>query len=69
MADVAIIPHLKSEQTDNSSPNKLYEYMYLMKPIVASNCNSVKRIVEEGQSGIIYQHESPRDLADKLTSM
>ncbi|MFO7896195.1 MAG: glycosyltransferase, partial [Candidatus Cloacimonadales bacterium] len=27
-SDIALIPHLRSEQTDNSSPNKLYQYAW-----------------------------------------
>ncbi len=60
-SDIALIPHLKSEQTDCSSPNKLYQYIYARKPILTSNCNSLMRIVEETKSGISYIHNSPED--------
>ncbi|MDQ1297135.1 MAG: hypothetical protein QG611_1114, partial [Bacteroidota bacterium] len=36
-ADAAIIPHLRTENNDASSPNKLYQYMYLNKPIISSD--------------------------------
>lgn len=62
-ADIALIPHLKSEQTDCSSPNKLYQYIYARKPILTSNCNSLMRIVEETKSGISYTHDSPEDFS------
>lgn len=68
-SDVALIPHLKSEQTDNSSPNKLYEYMLVNKPILASNCNSVQRIVEGEKIGITYEHDNPNDFAQKLSQL
>lgn len=60
-SDIALIPHLKSEQTDCSSPNKLYQYIYAKKPILTSNCNSLVRIIEETKSGISYIHNSPED--------
>jgi glycosyltransferase involved in cell wall biosynthesis len=60
-ADIALIPHLKSEQTDCSSPNKLYQYIYAKKPILTSNCNSLVRVVNETKSGISYIHNSPED--------
>ncbi len=60
-SDIALIPHLKSEQTDCSSPNKLYQYIYAQKPILTSNCDSLVRMVSETKSGISYQHNSPED--------
>jgi glycosyltransferase involved in cell wall biosynthesis len=68
-SDIALIPHLKSEQTDNSSPNKLFQYMYFGKPILASNCSSIQRILAETQTGISYQNDSANDFADKLESL
>jgi glycosyltransferase involved in cell wall biosynthesis len=65
-SDIALIPHLKSEQTDNSSPNKLYQYMYFGKPILASNCNSIERVINETKTGIVYRNDQPNDFADKL---
>jgi glycosyltransferase involved in cell wall biosynthesis len=68
-SDIALIPHLKSEQTDNSSPNKLFQYMYFSKPILSSNCSSIERILNETGTGIVYTHDSPSDFAKKLGYM
>jgi len=54
VSDIAMIPHLLSEQTDNSSPNKLFQYAYMKKPIISSDCKSLKRVILEMQAGIIY---------------
>jgi glycosyltransferase involved in cell wall biosynthesis len=62
-ADVAIIPHLRTDNNDASSPNKLYQYMYLNKPIISSDCTSLKRIISETKTGFIYRNDSPEDLA------
>ena len=48
-SDAAIIPHIRTENNDASSPNKLYQYMYLNKPIISSDCTSLKRIINETQ--------------------
>ncbi|MDA3866837.1 MAG: glycosyltransferase [Salinivirgaceae bacterium] len=66
-SDIALIPHLKSEQTDNSSPNKLYEYMLSNKPILTSNCKSVQRVVETEKIGVTYEHDNPDDFVNKLS--
>jgi glycosyltransferase involved in cell wall biosynthesis len=65
-SDIGLIPHVKSEQSDNSSPNKLYEYMAAGLPVLASNCNSVKRVTEETGSGKTYIWNSPEDFASKI---
>ena len=65
-ADVCVIPHLKSPQTDNSSPNKLFLYMLFKKPIVASNCRSIQKIVKENACGLIFESGNEAQLADKI---
>ena len=65
-SDIALIPHLRSEQTDNSSPNKLYEYMAAGIPVLASNCISVKRIIDETGCGLTYDFDSPENFASKI---
>lgn len=68
-SDIALIPHLKSEQTDCSSPNKIFQYAYANKPTVCSNCNSLERLIREWNNGVIYKHDSPEDLSEKLLNL
>ena len=68
-ADVALIPHLKTSHTDSTIPHKLFQYMFANKPIIASNCIPLERIVSETNSGIIFKSGSPGDLADKLLAL
>lgn len=68
-SDVALIPHLRSEQTNCSSPNKLYQYIYAGKPILTSNCTSLERLVKETQSGLSYQHDSPESFKTALLDL
>jgi len=64
--DIALIPHVRSEQSDNSSPNKLYEYMSVGLPVMVSNCTSVERVVKETGVGFSYIHDSPADFKEQL---
>ncbi len=64
-ADIAIIPYIRTVQTDCSSPNKLFQYMYAKKPILSSNCTSIERILKETEGGICYHHNDPADFANK----
>jgi glycosyltransferase involved in cell wall biosynthesis len=68
-AHIAIIPYLRTVQTDCSSPNKLFQYMYAGKPILASNCTSVKRILDETKSGLCYEHNIPHDFSAKAIEL
>jgi glycosyltransferase involved in cell wall biosynthesis len=65
-ADIGLIPHIRSEQSDNSSPNKLFEYMAAGLPVLASDCVSVKRVIEETNTGATYVFDSPSDFADSV---
>ncbi len=68
-ADAAIIPHLRTDNNDASSPNKLYQYMYLGKPVISSDCLSLKRILNETNAGFIYRNDSAVELADLLEKL
>jgi glycosyltransferase involved in cell wall biosynthesis len=62
-SDLGLIPHIRSEQSDNSSPNKLFEYMAAGLPVLASDCISVKRVITETNTGMTYVFDSPSDFA------
>ncbi|MBD3341832.1 MAG: glycosyltransferase [Candidatus Lokiarchaeota archaeon] len=65
-SDVCAIPHLKSVHTDNTLPHKLCQYMYMKKPVIVSDCDPLRRIVEECKCGLVYTNSNPDDLAEKL---
>jgi glycosyltransferase involved in cell wall biosynthesis len=67
ISDICVIPHRRSPQTDNSSPNKLFQYLYFKKPVIASNCNSVEKLIHSENCGLIYHDSSPEELAARMT--
>jgi glycosyltransferase involved in cell wall biosynthesis len=68
-ADYTLIPHLRSDHTDSTIPHKLFQYMYAGKPIIASDCKPIKRIVNETDSGYIYTSDQPEELAKVLQQL
>jgi glycosyltransferase involved in cell wall biosynthesis len=68
-ADFGLIPHIRSEQSDNSSPNKLFEYMAAGLPVLASNCTSVKRVLDNTQAGLTYVYDSSSDFSNVVRSL
>lgn len=53
-SDFALIPHLKTEHTDSTIPHKLFQYMYAQKPVIASNCLPIERILLETGAGLVF---------------
>jgi len=69
IADITVIPHLKSDHTDSTIPHKLFQYMYAHKPVIASDCMPIKRIITETSSGYIYPYNDAQALANILAGL
>jgi len=54
-ADVGLIPHRVTAHTSSTIPNKLFEYMLLGKPVLATDMPPVRRILEEAGCGMVYR--------------
>jgi glycosyltransferase involved in cell wall biosynthesis len=68
-SDVALIPHIKSDHTDHTIPHKLFQYMYFGKPVLASNCKPIERIINHSGAGKTYTWNSPTEFAEKAIEM
>lgn len=56
--DVGIIPHPKNGHTDNTIPNKIFDYMAAGKPVLVSNARPLERMVKKLDCGIVYHDGS-----------
>lgn len=65
-ASIGLIPHHSSEHTDNTIPNKLFEYMYFKVPVLTSDCPPLKRIVNETRAGRVFKAGDAMDFAGKV---
>ena len=54
-ADIGLIPHRVTAHTNSTIPNKLFEYMLLGKPVLATAMAPVRRLLEEARCGMVYQ--------------
>jgi len=68
-SNYCLIPHVKNDHTDSTIPHKIFQYMYVGKPMLVSNCTPIKRIVEETSSGFVYNFNDPKDFAVKLDNL
>jgi glycosyltransferase involved in cell wall biosynthesis len=65
--DIGIIPDPKNCYTDNITMNKVFEYMFLGKPIVGFQLHETMRLV--GECGIFAQEETPEALASAIMAL
>ncbi|RHW37271.1 glycosyltransferase family 1 protein [Neobacillus notoginsengisoli] len=66
--DFAFIPRYKSTYNDFSVPVKLVEYLSNGLPVLATNCDAQKEIIEGGGYGLICE-DNPASMADTISKM
>jgi len=66
---VCFIPHLRSEHTDTTIPNKIFDYMTFAKPVVVSDCAPLARIVSAVQCGRVFRSGDANELADQALAV
>ena len=68
-AAISLIPHLKTPHTDHTIPHKLFHSMHVGTPVLASNCDPLKRIVTEVDCGMVFRSGSPESFAAAVASL
>lgn len=68
-ADVGLIPHFANESWETTIPNKLFDYMSLGLPVVASDVTPVRRVLEETGAGRTFRDRDAEDLAGVLAEL
>lgn len=66
LSDVCFVPHLPSAHTNTTVPHKLFQYMAFDKPVIVSNAEPLKRIVEERQCGIVVNPYNYDEIAEAV---
>jgi glycosyltransferase involved in cell wall biosynthesis len=68
-SSVCLIPHRKSPHTDATIPHKLFHYMLLERPVLATDCAPIARIVRETNAGLIFPSGDAAALARALLEL
>lgn len=68
-SDLTLIPHLKSDHTDSTIPHKLFQYMYLNKAVLSSDCAPIKRILLETNSGLTFKDRDIEDIENQIINL
>ncbi len=69
LSTICIIPHKKSRHTDTTVPHKLFQYMLFEKPIIATDCLPLKRIIQECKCGIVVKSGDPASFAEAIMAL
>jgi len=62
-ADVLLIPYANTKNNSTTVPTKLYEYMAVGKPIVATRFPGIERIISNEHNGLLYGVTSLEDFS------
>jgi len=67
VCDVTVSPCINNEDNEFfNSPVKLFEYMAMGKPIVASNVGQQGIVIEHGINGLLHEEKQPEELAERI---
>ena len=68
-ASIALVPHKRSAHTDATVPHKLFQYMALGRPVLASDCAPLARIIRETGAGAVFESGNPASLAERALEL
>lgn len=66
---IGLVPHTRSGATDYTIPNKIYDYMQIGLPVLASNNPSLENIIKKYKFGETYLGEDKEDFAKKIIKL
>ncbi|PIP15410.1 MAG: hypothetical protein COX46_05935 [bacterium (Candidatus Ratteibacteria) CG23_combo_of_CG06-09_8_20_14_all_48_7] len=66
MSSVCLVPLEGSVQSNACSPHKLFQYMAMGKPVLASDTPSLQRIIADTKCGLVFRAGDAKDLAEKI---
>ena len=66
LADVCIFTFPHKKELEYIYPIKIFEYMSLGKPIVATGLKGVRSIIMDGKNGLLVEPDNPKDMGEKI---
>lgn len=69
VSDLSAIPYHITPLTNATVPHKIFQAMYLKKPVLVSDVKPLKRIVEETGCGSIFQAGNHTQLANNILKL
>ncbi len=69
--DMLLSPHVHNVDGTQffGSPTKLFEYMAMAKPIIASGVGQIGEVIQDGVNGLLMEERDHNDLAEKILAL
>jgi glycosyltransferase involved in cell wall biosynthesis len=67
--DVGITRLERNKQNDYTTPNKVFQYMFMEKAVLTADSLPMRRIIEDTNSGMVFKSNDYRDLSIKLAQL
>lgn len=68
-SSVCVIPFKDVVDLAQTYPLKVLEYLSMGKPVVASNIAGIKRMIDDGRNGLLFNAGDDQDLAEKIRQL
>jgi glycosyltransferase involved in cell wall biosynthesis len=69
--DILVSPHVPAEDGSEffGSPTKLFEYMAMARPVIASRLGQIALVIADGENGLLVEPGDPRAIAGAITRL
>jgi glycosyltransferase involved in cell wall biosynthesis len=68
-ASVCVVPFKDVPDLSQTYPIKVMEYLSLGKPVVASNITGIKKLIKDGENGLLFRAGDAEALAGKILAL
>jgi glycosyltransferase involved in cell wall biosynthesis len=65
--DIVAIPLVKNEL--GASPVKMFEYLFVGRPIIASRLPAIEEVLEDGKNAVLFKPGDSRDIANAIARL
>ena len=67
--DICLVPHTESPEINTTMPHKLFQYMYLKKPVIVSSAKPLARVVNDAHCGKVFESANPDAFANCVIAL
>ena len=68
-SQICISPLHRNLQHDVAYANKIFQYMSLGKPLLVSDANAQRRLVEKNNTGLVHKEKDAQDFSEKVLTL
>ncbi len=68
-ASICLCPHVATDHTNATFPNKVYLYNLFSKPVLASSCVPLERYIDDSGGGLCFESENAQALAHRIQEL